>query len=142
MFGINYFKGDASTYVIRSVQGKIRAQGRGLSFFYNTSTTSIAALPMSAQDAPFIFNLQTGDFQEVSVQGQITFCISEPERTATMRRGSRCWKRHCRAGQRSRDAHGAQDGARSAHFRDHTSARIQSTDLAQHDRGGAIRAQG
>ena len=82
MFGINYFKADASTYVIRSVQGEIRAQGRGLSFFYTVNNTSIAALPLNAQDAPFIFNLQTGDFQEVAVQGQITFCIAAPEKTA------------------------------------------------------------
>ncbi len=82
MLGISYYKADASTYVIRSVQGDIRASGKGLSFFYNQRTNSIAAIPINAQDAPFIFNLQTGDFQEISVQGQVTFRITEPLKTA------------------------------------------------------------
>ena len=68
MFGLNYFKADASTHVIRTTNGKIRAQGTGLSFFYNAATTSIAAVPISAQEAPFIFNLQTNDFQAITVQ--------------------------------------------------------------------------
>ncbi len=78
MFGIQYYKADASTYVIRSTAGEIRQQGKGLSFFHNTRTSSIAAVPLNAQDAPFIFKLQTGDFQEIAVQGQITFQIIDP----------------------------------------------------------------
>ena len=62
--------------------GKQVAKGRGLSFFYNTTTTSVAAIPVNAQEAPFIFKLQTSDFQSITVQGQITFQITEPEKIA------------------------------------------------------------
>ena len=82
MFYPRYYKADASTYVIRSVDGDIRAQGKGLSFFYNAYKSSIAAVPINAQDASFIFNLQTGDFQEIAVQGQITYQITEPLKAA------------------------------------------------------------
>jgi len=82
MFGIKYFKADSSTYVIKTVNGKIRRKGKGLSFFYNSTTSSIATVPVNAQEAPFIFNLQTADFQSVRVQGQITYCIENPEKTA------------------------------------------------------------
>lgn len=82
MLGIEYYKADASTYVIRSVGGQIKKQGKGLSFFYNKGTSSIAAVPVNAQDAPFIFNLQTGDFQEIAIQGQITYQIIEPVQAA------------------------------------------------------------
>jgi len=37
---------------------------------------------MNAQEAPFIFNLQTADFQAVKVQGQITFRVANPEAIA------------------------------------------------------------
>jgi regulator of protease activity HflC (stomatin/prohibitin superfamily) len=81
---IKYFKADSSTYVIRTSGGKVRRKGKGLSFFYNSATTSIVAIPMSVQEASFIFNLQTADFQEVRVQGQIAYRIVEPETIAEM----------------------------------------------------------
>jgi len=84
MFSIKYYKADASTFVIKTVNGKIKSKGKGLSFFYNTVTSSIAALPINVQEAPFIFGLQTGDFQSVRVQGQVSFRISEAEKTADM----------------------------------------------------------
>ena len=81
---IKYFKADASTYVIKSINGEIRQQGRGLSFIYDATRTSIAALPISTQAAPFIFTLTTADFQELSVQGQVNFRVANPELTAEM----------------------------------------------------------
>ena len=84
MFGIQYFKADASTYVIKTAGGKIRNKGKGLSFFYNAAVTSIATIPVTTQEAPFIFKLQTNDFQEVAVQGQITYRIADPEKASNM----------------------------------------------------------
>ncbi len=82
MLGIRYYKAEPTTFVVKTVNGKTRNQGKGLSFFYNAATTSIAAVPMNAQEAPFIFNLQTADFQAVKVQGQITFRVANPEAIA------------------------------------------------------------
>lgn len=84
MITIRYYKADSSTYAIKTTRGKEVKKGKGLSFFYNTATTSIAAIPMNAQEAPFIFNLQTNDFQSVKVQGQVTFRLVDPEKTAEM----------------------------------------------------------
>ncbi|MFV8208472.1 NrtR-regulated NrtX, partial [Enterobacter cloacae complex sp.6701988] len=60
----------------------VHKQGKGLSFWYNADKTSIAALPLNAQEAPFIFNLQTADFQSLRIQGQISFQVKYPEKTA------------------------------------------------------------
>lgn len=84
MLGIRYYKADSSTYVVMSVNGKIRRKGKGLSFFYSPATTSIAAIPINVQEAPFIFNLQTADFQSVTVQGEVTFQVSDAQKTAEM----------------------------------------------------------
>lgn len=84
MFGIQYFKADASTYVIRTRGGRLVDQGLGLSFWYNAVSTSIAAIPMNVQEAPFIFALQTADYQELSVQGQVSFRIEDPAVIAGM----------------------------------------------------------
>ncbi len=84
MIGIRYFKADSSTYVIRTSRGKVKQRGKGLSFWYNSATTSIEAIPISVQEAPFIFNLQTADFQEIRIQGQIAYRLAEPETIAEM----------------------------------------------------------
>ena len=84
MLGIQYFKADSSTFVIKTVNGRIRKKGKGLSFFYNVATASIAAVPVSAQEAPFIFKLLTADFQAVTVQGQVTYRVAAPETMAEM----------------------------------------------------------
>lgn len=84
MLPIKYYKADASTFVIKTVNGKVKRQGKGLSFFYNPTTTSISALPINVQEAPFIFGLQTSDFQTVKVQGQVSYRLEEAEKTAEL----------------------------------------------------------
>lgn len=84
MFGLKYYKANASTFVIKTARGKVLNHGKGLSFFYNAATTSLAAIPVNVQESPFIFNLQTADFQSVTVQGQLSFQIAEPLKTAEM----------------------------------------------------------
>ncbi|HHR6457297.1 TPA: SPFH domain-containing protein [Providencia alcalifaciens] len=82
MLNFKYFKSDSSTFIIQSINGAVHKQGKGLSFWYNADKTSIAALPLNAQEAPFIFNLQTADFQSLRIQGQISFQVKYPEKTA------------------------------------------------------------
>jgi hypothetical protein len=84
MLGIRYYKANPSTYVVKSVNGRTIQKGKGLSFFYNAVKTSISAIPVNTQEAPFIFGLQTADFQEIRIQGQITYRIEDAERTADM----------------------------------------------------------
>lgn len=82
MLGFRYYKADSATYVIKTSGGKPRKKGKGLSFFYMQATSSIAAIPVSVQEAPFIFNLQTADYQAVRIQGQISFRIVDPDKIA------------------------------------------------------------
>ncbi|MFZ1389330.1 MAG: SPFH domain-containing protein [Thiolinea sp.] len=84
MFGVKYYKADASTYAIKTNKGKVQQHGRGLSFFYNAVNSSIAAVPVNVQEAPFIFNLQTKDFQALTVQGQISYQIVDAVKMAGM----------------------------------------------------------
>lgn len=84
MFGIHYYKADASTYALKTVKGNIKAQGRGISFYYNELTTSIAAIPVNVQEAPFIFKLQTRDFQTITIQGQVGYQIVDAVKMHSM----------------------------------------------------------
>lgn len=82
MFGINHIKFDAMTYVMHFTNGKVAREGRGLSFFYFAPNSSIVAIPMGSNDLPFIFNESTNDYQTVTIQGQISYKISNPKTLA------------------------------------------------------------
>jgi regulator of protease activity HflC (stomatin/prohibitin superfamily) len=84
MFGINYIKFDLMTYVIHFANGSIKREGRGLSFFYYSPTSSIVAIPLGSRDIQFIFNETTKDFQTVTIQGQITYAIENPKQLSEM----------------------------------------------------------
>lgn len=84
MLGIKFIKFDANTYVIHYKKGQVKSEGRGLSFWYYSPTSSIAAIPMGSDDAPFIFQDTTNDFQKVTIQGQITFKIENPKQLADL----------------------------------------------------------
>jgi hypothetical protein len=73
-----YFKGEPSVHVIRYRRGGVVAQGPGLAFWYMRYNTSIALVPIVAQDAPFIFNEATRDFQVVAIQGSLLYRITAP----------------------------------------------------------------
>jgi regulator of protease activity HflC (stomatin/prohibitin superfamily) len=82
MFGIKHIKFDSMTYVLHFKNGNIKREGRGLSFFYFAPNSSIAAIPMGSNDLPFVFNESTNDYQTVTIQGQISYKISNPKTLA------------------------------------------------------------
>jgi regulator of protease activity HflC (stomatin/prohibitin superfamily) len=82
MFG--FFKGQPSDYVLRFSGGRLAAEGQGLTFWYLAATTTIATIPTGSCDIPFVFHEQTGSFQDVTVQGQYTYRITNPRRTAEL----------------------------------------------------------
>lgn len=79
MFGINHIKFDSMTHVFYYKNGLLKKEGRGLSFFYFTPNSSIMAIPMGSNDLPFIFQESTNDYQKITIQGQISYKISNPK---------------------------------------------------------------
>ncbi|MEO8764486.1 MAG: SPFH domain-containing protein [Ginsengibacter sp.] len=84
MFGFSYIKFDSMTYVIHFKNGRVKKEGRGLSFFYYAPNSSIAAIPIGSNDLPFIFNETTSDYQNISIQGQVTYKIGNPKQLAEL----------------------------------------------------------
>jgi len=84
MFGIRFIKVQPTTHLLQYRSGKIERSGVGLAFFYFAPTTSLVAVPIASTDALFIFNEVTGDFQEVSIQGQVTYRIADPQKLSQL----------------------------------------------------------
>jgi len=84
MLGIGFVKVQPTTYLIEYKNGKVAREGAGLSFLYFAPTTSLVAVPVGSRDSPFMFEVQTADFQSVTVQGQVTYRIARPRSAAEM----------------------------------------------------------
>jgi hypothetical protein len=84
MLGIKFIKVQPTTYLLQYRSGSIVREGLGLSFFYYSPTTSLVAVPVASADVPFIFEETTRDFQNVTIQGQVTYRVGEPKRLAAL----------------------------------------------------------
>lgn len=79
-----FVKAQPTTYLIQYRGGQAVREGAGLSFFYYRPTSSLVAVPVASQDQAFIFELLTIDFQSVTVQGQVSYRVAEPRKTAAL----------------------------------------------------------
>ncbi|MFB9067574.1 SPFH domain-containing protein [Pseudofulvimonas gallinarii] len=84
MFGIRYAKASPSTYLIQYRNGQPVREGAGLAFFYFAPSASLVSIPMESVDAPFMFSEVSADFQQVTVQGQVTYRVSDPKLLASL----------------------------------------------------------
>lgn len=79
-----YFKGQPTDYIVRYSGGRSSGDGLGLAFYYWRFNTQVVAVPTQSQDACFVFNELTRDFQEITLQGQVTFRIKDPKLASTL----------------------------------------------------------
>ena len=82
MAALAYFKAEPTEYILAYANGRIFRQGAGAAFWYWRPSTSIALVPISTIDALFVLNETTGNFQAVTLQGQITYRIAAPQTIA------------------------------------------------------------
>jgi regulator of protease activity HflC (stomatin/prohibitin superfamily) len=81
---LSFIKVPPTTYVLQYKRGKIKRQGAGLSFIYSVPTSTIVVIPLASGDVPFVFQEATADFQAVTIQGQLTYRVSDPTRLASL----------------------------------------------------------
>ncbi|WP_375789441.1 SPFH domain-containing protein [Bradyrhizobium sp. Pha-3] len=84
MFGLRFIKAQPTTYLMKYRRGTVTQQGAGLSGFYYGPVTSLVAVPIGSRDAAFIFQQIARDFQALTIQGHVTYRISEPQKAAAM----------------------------------------------------------
>lgn len=77
MLGLKYFKADPSNHIQVIKNGKMVKQGKGLAFFYYAPTTALVKIPTTSEELPFFFQVDTADFQELNVQGQLSYQFTD-----------------------------------------------------------------
>lgn len=84
MLGFRYMKASPSTYIIQYRNGQPVREGTGLAFFYFAPSASLVSVPLESADVPFMFHEVSSDFQEVTVQGQVTYRVTDPKALASL----------------------------------------------------------
>lgn len=84
MFGLRYLQAPPTTHVLQFRHGNVVRQGPGLSFLYFAPTSVIVQVPLASTDVPFVFNEVTQDFQDATIQGELTFRVVNPVELASL----------------------------------------------------------
>src|SRR2546430_2082521 len=82
MFVIKFIKVQPTIYLLQYRCGQVVREGLGLSFFYYAPTTSLVAIPVGSTDVPFIFEEPTADYQTVTLQGQVSYRVTDAKKLA------------------------------------------------------------
>lgn len=83
--GVGFWKhlrADASSHVLFYRDAELRRSGRGMSCWFNPYLVSIAEVPLDDREVALAVHGRSADFQDVVVQGTVTFRIVTPELTA------------------------------------------------------------
>jgi regulator of protease activity HflC (stomatin/prohibitin superfamily) len=81
---MRYLKASPTTFVMQHRRGRPVREGEGLSFFYFAPFSIISQVSVASVDAPFVFNETTADFQDATIQGELTYRVSDPKRAASL----------------------------------------------------------
>lgn len=84
MLGMMFIKVQPTEYILLYRRGRLIREGEGLSFFYFAPTSSLVRVPCASVDLPFIFEEVTSDFQNITIQGQVTYRITEPKKLSKL----------------------------------------------------------
>jgi hypothetical protein len=84
MFGLRFIKTQPTTHLMQFRKGRVVREGAGLSFFYYGPSSSLVAVPIASRSSDFMLELVTSDFQGVTVQGEVSFRVQDPRRTAAL----------------------------------------------------------
>jgi regulator of protease activity HflC (stomatin/prohibitin superfamily) len=77
-----HLRGDPNFHILRYRRGQLRQSGPGISFWFHPMNTSVVEIPIDDRELPFLYHARSQDFQDVTVQGVITFRVFDPERLA------------------------------------------------------------
>ena len=76
---VRHLRSEPSSHLLVYRDGRLRKSGAGVSVWFRPMNTGIAEIPLDDREMQFVFHGRSADFQDVTVQGVITYRVSEPE---------------------------------------------------------------
>jgi regulator of protease activity HflC (stomatin/prohibitin superfamily) len=79
---VRHLRAEPTSHVLRYRKGRLVSSGRGGAFWFRPLSAAIAEVPVDDREQSFHFAGRTADFQDVAVQGTITYRVADPELAA------------------------------------------------------------
>ncbi len=76
---LKHLRSESNMHIRRFRSGRLVKSGKGLAFWFMPMGSSIAELPTDDRELQFFFQGRSRDFQEVTIQGEIIYRVSEPD---------------------------------------------------------------
>ncbi len=77
-----HLRAESASHVLHYQGSALRRSGRALSFWFSPWSASLAEVPLDDREAAVAFHGRTADFQDVLVQGSLTFRVADPVQAA------------------------------------------------------------
>jgi len=79
---LRHLRADTVSHVLQYRRARSMRSGVGLSFWFNPMTDSIAEIPVDDRELHLLLHARSNDFQDVTIQGMVTYRASSPEELA------------------------------------------------------------
>jgi len=76
---VRHLRAEPTSHVVYFKRGKLKKSGPGLSFWFGPLGASLVEIPMEDRDLAFHIQGRSADFQEVHVNGVVTWRVADPE---------------------------------------------------------------
>src|SRR5258708_1362716 len=76
-FWMRHLRAEATSHILQFRRGALLREGRGLAFWFFPMAAAVAEIPVDDRDLNYLFKGRTHDYQEVVVQGVITYRVTD-----------------------------------------------------------------
>ncbi|WP_436776241.1 SPFH domain-containing protein [Yinghuangia sp. YIM S09857] len=80
---VSHLRADPVQWVRHQRSGAVVHEGPGLAFWFRPLTAALSEVPIDDRELPVLFHVRTRDFQDATVQGTVTYRITDPGVAAT-----------------------------------------------------------
>lgn len=75
---VRHLRAEPSSHVIQYKNGRQHRSGRGAAFWFMPLEAGVVEVPVDDRELTFVFHGRSSDFQDVTVQGVLTYRVVEP----------------------------------------------------------------
>lgn len=75
---VRHLRAEPSSHVIHYRRGRVHRSGKGAAFWFLPLDSGVVEVPVDDRELSFLFHGRSSDFQDVTVQGALTYRVVEP----------------------------------------------------------------
>lgn len=76
---VRHLRSEPNRHILHWSRGRLTKSGRGLAYWFHPLRASVAEVPCDDRELAFLFHGRSSDFQDITVQGVITWRVVDPE---------------------------------------------------------------